>query len=340
MKPLLRAVMDESLQARVLSRRTLLYTSQAAPELLRPAHVRAASGIAWLDDRLAIIQDDASFIATIDPHTWSIDALALPAGVDGARLFDVERGNKKHKLDLEACTTVSRAGVATLLAFGSGSSPARENIVLAQHRHDVLQAEGTLRAELVDASRLYAVLRDHPTFATSELNIEGAVYLDDRVRLFQRSNGLSRSADGSGKACATCDLDWTELSAFLDAPASAAVPTLANVRHYDLGRVGDVAFTFTDATRLRDGTILFVASAEGSPNAIDDGVVVGTALGLIDRHGDARMCTLRDEHGHLVTDKAEGIALSRTSDDRAYVVFDPDDHNRPATLAEVALTVV
>jgi hypothetical protein len=318
------ALLDPTLQARIISRRPLIYTTSAEGASQRPEHVRAASGIAWLGDALMIIQDDAAFLATLDANTGAIDALALPAGVDGARLFDVERGNKKHKLDMEACTTVMRDGKPMLLAIGSGSSSARESMVLLQH----------LQPELINASRLYAAMRDHPTFTTSELNLEGIVFLGDRVRVFQRSNGLAHKAH---KHCATCDLDWPALRGFFDAPEVAPVPTIDNVRHYNLGSINNVPLTFTDATLLPSGDVLFVASAEGSPNAIDDGAVHGTALGIIDSDGNARMCHLLDEQGTLVTDKAEGIALSRTHDNHAYIVFDPDNHNVPAAIADVEL---
>lgn len=319
------ADVDPSLHARIASRRPLIYTTTADVQSQRPAHVRAASGIAWLGERLMIIQDDAAFLATLDVSTGAIDAIALPAGVDGARLFDVERGNKKHKLDLEACTTVMRDGTPTLLAIGSGSSSARETVVLLQQ----------LQPELIDAGRLYAALRANPAFTTSELNLEGIVFLGDRVRLFQRSNGLALK---DHKHCATCDLDWNALTRFLAAPDVAAVPTIDNVHHYNLGAINNVALTFTDATLLPNGDVLFVASAESSPNAIDDGAVHGNALGIIDSDGSARLCHLLDEPGQLVTEKAEGIALSRTHPNHAYIVFDPDNHNVPATLAEVELS--
>ncbi len=328
MLPVIRATVDSSLRAQVVARHSLVYTKTAELGSQRPAHVRAGSGIAWLGERLLIIQDDAAFIATFDPGDNTVDVITLPAGVDGARLFDVERGNKKHKLDLEACTVVTHNSISTVLAIGSGSSPARERMVLVQ------RDGASWSSRVIDANRLYSALRTHPTFATSELNLEGIVFMGDRVRLFQRSNGL---AIGANKHCASCDVSWPALEAFLNAPDTADVPAIDNVRHYDLGTIADIALTFTDATLLPNGNVMFVASAEGSPNAIDDGKVVGTALGIIDDEGNARLCHLHDEHGNLVTDKAEGIALSRTHADRAYVVFDPDDHHVPATLAEVEL---
>jgi hypothetical protein len=51
----------------------------------------------------------------------------------------------------------------------------------------------------------------------------------------------------------------------------------------------------------------------------------------------ARYALLRDEHGAVAPDKAEGIALYPERADRALLVFDPDDHHQPACLAQVEL---
>ena len=108
------------------------------------------------------------------------------------------------------------------------------------------------------------------------------------------------------------------------------------MRHYDLGRIGDARLTFTDAALRADGTLLYSASAESSPNAYDDGAVAGSALGVLSEQG-ARYTLLRDERGALALDKAEGLALRAGRVDQALVVFDPDDRTRPACLAEVTL---
>ncbi len=57
--------------ARVLSRRPLRYDDGADATRDRPAHVRAGSGCAFVDipgvgRRLAVVQDDAHFIALVN----------------------------------------------------------------------------------------------------------------------------------------------------------------------------------------------------------------------------------------------------------------------------------
>jgi hypothetical protein len=320
----LRACEDARLSALLIWRRALHY---AQPEL---GHVRAASGLCWFQEQLAIVQDDALRLALLDPRAATgATAIDLPLRADGARLFDVERGNKADKPDLEACLVVEFAGLPALLAFGSGSTPKRECVALVQ-----AAADAGDRSALIDAHALYASLRSLPDFLTSELNLEGAVLIGERLRLFQRSNG--RALGAGPVLCASCDLPWPALAAYLRDPAGAP-PAAENVCRYELGALAGTRLTFTDACLLRPGAVLFAASAESSPNAFEDGAVQGSALGKIE--ADALgLCLLRDERGEPVKDKVEGVALDPRDPTRAYLVFDPDDHRLPATLACAVLS--
>lgn len=323
---LARATHDASLSARILTRRALHY---GTPEIDSGPHVRATSGVCWLGDELAMVQDDALFIALLNPKVGTVRAVPLPMRADGARLFDKERGNKAFKPDLEACISITFEGAPALLGFGSGSHENREALAL------VRSVGGSYHAELTALPALYAQLRALPGFLSNELNLEGAALLGDVVRLFQRSNGTLR--EGSSEAsCASCDLSLSALLGHLRAPHTPP-PAMHNVQRYDLGSLDDARLTITDVSARADGALLFTASAERSPNAYDDGEVAGSALGIIDVRG-VRMCLLRDEHGNPTRDKAEGLTLFRDDPTRAYVVFDPDDHRLPASLAEVALS--
>ena len=99
---------------------------------------------------------------------------------------------------------------------------------------------------LVEAGALYAALRTEAAFAGSELNVEGAALVGDRVRLFGRGNGAAR--EGVAAVSATCDLDLAALLAFLDGAGPA--PTPHAVRAYDLGTLDGTALAFTDACAL------------------------------------------------------------------------------------------
>ncbi len=293
--------------------------------------------MAWVGDRIALVQDDANFIALVDPVSGHADAITLPAGKDDARTFDVVRGNKKHKLDLEAMTRVPMASGTMLVAFGSGSKKRRENVLTLRFAGREPRAVHDHLA-LVPLPDLYAALRAEHRFAGSEMNIEGALYLDGKIRLFGRGNGEAR--DDRHPLDATCDINWRQLAAHITNPHADTVPAITRITQYALGDVDGVAFGFTDAIRADRTTVLYSAAAEASKDAESDGEVGGSALGVIpnDRRNGPRWAPVLDETGVPFTGKIEGVVLDPSDASRALVVVDVDDHTCPSELCEVVLS--
>ena len=330
-----RALVDDRLGARIVRRARMRYAGGADPAHDRPAHVRAASGMAWLGDRLTVIQDDAAFVGLVDPATGIAEPLTLPGGVDGARQFDDARGNKHAKLDLEALVRVPVGDGALLVAFGSGSMAPRETIVLLSFAAGAARKAGIA---VRPAPRFYAALRGAPGFAGSDMNIEGAVYTEGTVRLFGRGNG---AVVGSLRPLnASCDVDWAALRSHLDSATTTGPPLPGEITQYDLGSIDGLALGFTDATIGRNEMVMYAAAAEASPDARRDGDVRGSALGMIRgaRAESARWTVVRDEEGRIFTGKIEGIALDPTDDRRVLAVVDADDHAEASQLLELALT--
>ena len=339
--PLVLAREDPALAARVVRRTPLHYRDGADAALDRPGHVRAGSSLARVGDRLVVVQDDANFLAVVDPATGLAEAVPLPVGEGGLRQFDATRGNKAHKLDLEACVMLDAPGAPDeagwLLAFGSGSTARRERVLV------VAVGDGRVDAaqvRLVEAPALYAALRAAGAFAGAELNVEGAVRIrhpgGERVRLFGRGNGASR--DGVAARDATCDLDAAALLAHL--VDGAPPPPVRDVVQYDLGLLDGCRLGFTDAAALHgahEGTLVFCAAAEDSPNAVDDGAVAGSVLGLLDAAG-ARWAPIADATGaEAPTAKVEGVLAATPDGTRLWVVTDVDDPDTPAELWDVEL---
>ncbi len=327
---------DPRLTARVVSRRELRYDEGADAAQDRPAHVRAGSGLAWArtpaGERLVVVQDDASFLALVDPHGGLVGALALPPGPGGARQFDEPRGTKRLKLDLEACLTLDDdAGEQVVLALGSGSTDRRERVAVARG------LAGAPDVTLVDARALYAALRATRAFAGSELNVEGAARLGDDVVLFQRGNGAPRGE--LLPVDATARLDRAALLAYLRDP-SRPPPPVREVAGWDLGRLHGVRLTFTDAaTRPGDARAWFLAAAEDSPDTYRDGPVVGVVVGVIEVVRGvtwARWARVTDGDQPWLA-KAEGLALDPRDPSRAWVVVDRDDPTAAAELCELRL---
>jgi hypothetical protein len=320
---------SSALVARITARAALRYDAGADPREDRPAHVRAGSALAHVEThagpRLVVAQDDAAFLAVValDPRgaVASVQSVALPAGPGGARQFDEGRGNKMHKLDLECAFVMSDAsfeGAPVVVALGSGSAPARERLVLLRLHGE----RGAL--DVVEVPALYAALRAHALLDGAELNLEGAALLPDgAVRLFQRGNG-------AGGVNATFDLDSKALLAH--ARGRGPLPSLERAQRWELGAVDGVRLTFTDAVAVGD-EVWVTAAAEASPNAIDDGVVVACALGVLGRP----LSPILDENGRPFVGKPEGLAVDPVDPRRAWIVLDKDDPHAPAELLTLAI---
>jgi len=340
-----RAQQDDRCSARVVSRRSLFYRAGADPALDRPAHVRAASGVAWVGELLGVVQDDANFIALVEPESGAAIDIPLPVGPNGQRLFETARGTKGLKLDLEACFAYRFSpgqgrtgrlddGALHFAGLGSGSKRARERIVVLDFDDSDRHVE---QLRVLDADAFYAQLRARPEFSGSELNIEGAVLRGQTLLLFQRGNGATR-ADASA-VNAVGELDWPLFRNYLTSHcAPSHVPPLGRVTQYDLGSLEGVPFTFTDATLSPNGSVLFLSSAEDSTDSVTDGTVHGTRIGELAPDGSARVTPLLDEHGGPLRLKAEGLVLDRKDPTRAWVVVDMDDTQLASELLEVELS--
>jgi hypothetical protein len=300
----------------------MTYQEGPSDEEDRPSHVRAASGLSAFREYLAVIQDDANWLALIDANQ-QITAVPLPPSPAGDRVFSKKRGNHGDKYDLEACVTVTTGEQCELVGFSSGSRPEREWVLRVQEKGSV----SGLAAEFVPAAEFYAALRAHKAFCGAGLNIEGALSFDsDRVRLFQRGNAAP--CEGLAPVDATAEFSWAALCDHLSAPGRHPPPTLENICTYDLGTLGGVRLTFSDAEHLADGRVLFSASAEHP----ETGKIHGSVLGVIDKDGEARWTTLSDEEGGPFSAKIEGLTLDPGDKVKVYFVIDDDDEDTPSRI--------
>ena len=320
-----RGQLDPALSVRVLSARELRYDDR--PELGedRPAHVRAASGIAMVGGRLAIIQDDCAFIGYVSDQ---VTALPLPRGAGGRRRFEEAIGNKADKLDLEACVVIpgDKTGEGQLgdelWAFGSGTTPMREKILVlgfTTRLHDASPLYRRLREELAAPS-------SHESFRVPQtVNIEGAALVGKELWLFHRGNtGPHDPGPMVFRLSRAAVQKWIA--------SEGVTPEIDAAIQFELGDVDGHRIGFTDAVAI-GARVFFLAAAERSPNAIDDGAVLASQLGVIE--GDrVRTCTLEIDGAPM---KAEGLAFDPANPKRAWITIDPDDTEQAAKLYEVEL---
>ncbi len=316
-----RAIEERRWDARVIARHEMTYSDGPSDEDDRPPNVRAASGLSAFREYLAVIQDDANWLALIDSKQ-QVTAVPLPPSPSGDRVFSKKRGNQSDKYDLEACVTVGSGDNLELVGFSSGSRREREWVLRVRGNES-----GQLGAEFVEAPAFYAAMRKEKTFSGAGLNIEGALALDhDRIRLFQRGN--AEACAGLEPIDATADFSWAALCKHLAAPQTQSPPRIDNVRSYDLGTLGAVRLTFSDAEHLAEGRVLYSASAEDPVS----GSIKGSVLGIIEANGDARWTHLFDEDGEPFNGKIEGLTLDSRDPRKVYFVIDDDDEDMPSRI--------
>jgi hypothetical protein len=196
--------------------------------------------------------------------------------------------------------------------MGSGSSQPRRSIVLL----DPVSGDFTIH----NAGRLYDLVSEA---VEHELNVEAVLPTPTGLRVFHRGN--------SGPGNATVDVSMDVAN-----PSTARV---ADVVLWDLGTVpgenGEVSLTFTDADIDSTGRSWFISAAEDTPNAIDDGPVVGAGIGMI-TGGQPWWVPITEADGAISCRKYEGLVVS--GDRRtAWLVTDPDDEDSNAELCRVTL---
>lgn len=312
-----RRAFENPYMIRTTQRRTLTLESPEPPG--RPAYVSAASGLVAVGSWLYIVADDALHLAVF-PREGAAPGRTI-------RIFPGElplepQARKAAKPDLEAlCLLVPLTGClhGALLAVPSGSTEARRRgavIPLAQ--------DGSLAgaAREVDFTALYAQLARE----LGPLNVEGAAVTGRRLRLLQRGNG----AQGTD---ALVDLDLERLLRALEEGQGLGPETVRTVRRWELGQAAGVRLSFTDASPLPDGRIVFTAAAEATRDAYADGPVAGSAVGLLAPDGSPLFMDAVDAKVKL-----EGVS-AHVEAGRVHLllVADADDVAVPSPLLEAVL---
>ncbi len=282
-------------------------------------HQSAASGLVRVGEWLYVVADDENFIGVFPAQG---DGPGRRLVFDQSALPLEPAARKAAKPDLEVLAHLpSQAWPphGALLALGSGSTPRRRRGAVWP-----LHADGSAAAPfLLDLTPLYAALEAE----IPELNLEGAAVSGDGLRLLQRGNGQAG-------VNAVVDLDLRRACASASRSQSLGADLVRGIRRYDLGAHQGVRYTFTDASPLPDGRLVFSAVAEDCPDTYHDGAVVGAALGILDAAGGVEFLeplepVLKIEGVHATLESNGDIAL--------LLVADADDATHPAPLLAARL---
>lgn len=291
----------------------------------RPSHIAAASGLVRVGDQFYVVADDESHLGVFP----------VKGGASGEvlRLFEGElpveaRERKKVKPDLEALVLLNAGKKRpSLLLVPSGSKKNRVQGAL-------LECDSS-KTYQIDFSRLYHSL-EHK-HGVEDLNIEGAVVNGDYLQLFQRGNSKN-------SINAVIDLDLHMLLADLKKDLSLNHKAIVGIREYDLGKLGGIRLSFTDAAYLSPGRVVFLAAAEATDNSYDDAPCSGSVVGVInsearDDKGNGKIESIFEFDRKI---KAEGLHVeygTNVGEAELYLVTDADDPALPAQLFKAMMPV-
>jgi hypothetical protein len=276
------------------------------------AHLSAASGLLRAGSFLYVVADDELHLGVFRTTNRGPGELV--------RLFDgllpsVKADRKRQKPDLEALTLLPPSPAhphGAMLALGSGSTDRR-------HRGAVLglDAQGALSGapKIVDLSPLFSRLS-----VFRELNIEGAVVSGEEMRLFQRgSKGDNPNAIVRFSLSDVLAVVGGDTGRMVESPA---------IQTLDLGGIDGIPYTFTDATSLANGDVVFTAVAEDTADSYNDGPCAGAVVGVLDSENRVKRLLRLN-----VPLKVEGIdARAEGSVINLLLVTDADDPSIPAGL--------
>lgn len=296
-------------------------TATVLSEIVIPG-LPSASGVEIIGATAYVIGDDSAFLHQLDAATLA------PTG--RVRLFDADpngpvRIPKLSKPDLE-CMTALRwpDGRPGLLLLGSGSRDNR-----ARGWFVPTESAANLQPEAVDLAPLYALLRPHLP-AGAVLNLEAAATSATELLLFQRTVGR-------GDAALLFRLPLTATLDFLLAEGLAAAPEVQPLL-FELPQIAGCPAGFSGATFVDD--LLFVtASVEDTADAVLDGAVLGSFIGLVNLEArTAEFARLAWADGREYNGKVEGLAVRRALSIGRWellLVTDDDAGGSTAVVAEI-----
>lgn len=291
-------------------------------------NIPSASGLERVQDAFYILGDDSPYLFQLN------DSFALAQQYP---IFDTTgvvdgRIPKAVKPDLESMAQFSYGRDEMLLLLGSGASAARNKGYL-------VNLTDRMKVQELDMSRFYTFLKKVLRLENEGmLNLEGLAIDNTYAYLLQRPSGSGANV--------LLRFESNDFKDFL--LGYGGVPAVA-VYHFDLPQLGQRKASFSGAYSYQ-GKLFFTASVEDTPNAIDDGEVLGSYIGLIDLRTlpyatDAvnplpvPAVGLQKPDGSLYTGKAESLVVMEGEEDSYRIIIVSDDDKGHSELLEVQLDV-
>ncbi len=231
--------------------------------------VPSASGVEWAKSFFWAIGDDSPFLFKMNEMGEIIEKITL---FEYANLQN-DRIPKAEKMDFEAITTFEYQNNSYLIILGSGAKEHRKIAYIIDLEVD---SKGYLKDNTIQKyypQNLYDSWQKHTTLVGAELNIEGICASNDSVFVFQRGNiGQNIVFEYT-----TNDF-WNILTNQNLGHQNNEV--VFKTHNLDIPNFNNISAGISGSCLLSENEILFCASYENTNNAIDDGEVLGSLLGI------------------------------------------------------------
>jgi len=213
-------------------------------------NIPSASGLVKHRDFYYVLGDDSPYLFKLDSKFEVIERIPIVAGEQRERI------PKPEKPDFEALEMISENEI---LGFGSGSlSPQRDSMVR-------IEIGSEARFQTFSLTRFYSSLKGSGIMQGSELNIEAAAFQGDQLHLFNRRKNVIFS------------LSFPQL--FSAVENGSTFPSVLT-SEFELPEIKGIEAGFSGATVTASGKLIVTCSVENTPNAYDDGEVLGSFIGI------------------------------------------------------------
>jgi hypothetical protein len=295
--------------------------------------IPSASGMEIIDGIIYIIGDNSPYLFILD------QSLSL---INKVELYKSDTGiiPKATKPDLECMAKLSINNYKHLLIMGSGSkSPYRDVAILVKLPTNYNRKH---MVTLIQMGGLYDLLRSNEEIIGSgQLNLEGAATSEENLILFNRSSGGSNNVSL-----------YFKLEEFIEYLQSHTEMTpFPSVYQNEVPAINNIPGGFSGADVFEE-KIFFTSTVENTPNAIDDGEVLGSFVGWMKVNEGGNLkgfkkepnkimdCIQVMENGKPYLGKIESISVYEKDSENKYIalaVTDSDGAESEILMLEIEI---
>jgi len=250
-------------------------------------NIPGASGIGINDRHIIIIGDNSPYLYLLD-HAAKHNNLITIYPTDDYKEGEIV---KTLKPDFEALELIKGTAYDEVLIFGSGSRGPQRDIYV----HVTLSAEPEVKTYSLVS--FYDQLRKMDIMSDAELNIEAVALHEGKLLLFNRGKNL------------IFEFDYLAFQQYINDEIPYPQPSVTEL---ELPQIKGMVSGFSGATIIPGTqTLLFTTSVEDTPNAYDDGEVLGSFICMIDmdRLDGSVINFLIEDESQPMKVKVESVAI-------------------------------